>query len=570
MQSVLNLSLRCRLATMLFAVMFTAAVPLQAGTLPPPGADRLLQGEQMYRHGILPSGKPLLGVVTKDTDVSGSSFSCISCHMRSGLGSVEGGVVTTPTTGRVLYKPRTFSPPQMSGMGSAKESNPPKQPPPRPAYTDATLAKVLLNGVDPAGRVLSDVMPRYYLNDQDTATLITYLKSLSADFSPGISNKTLHLATVITEEVPAQQVEAMIGPLQHYITEWNRLSTLFDTRKNSSTARLYARNNKNAQYSRIALSRWVLKGKPSTWRSQLEEYYRSQPVFALVGGITTGDWSVMHNFSETNRIPCLFPHTDLPVISDSVWYTLYLSKGLYQEGAAAANFVTSRVPEADAKDIVQIVRDSPQGRALAHGFEAARLESGQRQPVTIFLKENETVAAGSVVQQLVRKQPAAIMVWDGAEALNGLTAMLKNGPRPNLLMLSSSYLGQGLLTVPEEIRDITHITFPYRLPADEKVYDQLNNSQEMNKLRTTELRRTAKKSLALVSVLNQALFTMKDDIYRDYFLDIIAMIKDLDVPLYERISFGPGQRYASKGCYIISLSNDNPPVLIKRSEWVTH
>ena len=570
MQPALKLSPRSCLAALLFIVAFTTAVPLQAGNSQPSGADRLLQGEQMYRHGILPSGKQLLGVVTTDTDVSGSSFSCISCHMRSGLGSAEGGVVTTPATGRVLYQPRAFSLPQMSGMNSAKESNPPKQPPPRPAYTDATLAKVLLNGVDPAGRVLSDVMPRYYLNDQDTATLITYLKSLSVDFSPGISNKTLHLATVITEEVPTQQVEAMIGPLQDYITGWNRLSALFDTKKNSSTARLYARNSKNAQYTHIALSRWILKGKPSTWRSQLEEYYRSKPVFALVGGITTGDWSVMHDFSEANRIPCLFPHTDLPVISDSDWYTLYLSKGLYQEGAAAANFVNSMVTEADARGIVQIVRDSPQGRALAQGFEAARLESGHRQPVTIFLKGDETVAAGSAVQQLVRKQPAAIMVWDGAEALNGLTALLKSGPHPDLLMLSSSYLGQGLSTVPEEIRDITHITFPYRLPVDEQVYDRLNNSPEMNKLQNAELRRTAKKSLALVSVLNQALFTIKDNIFRDYFLDSIAMIKDLDVPLYERISFGPGQRYASKGCYIVSLSNDTPPVLIRKSGWVTH
>jgi hypothetical protein len=413
-------------------------------------------------------------------------------------------------------------------------------------------------------------MPRYYLNDQDAATLIAYLKSLSTGISPGISNKTLHLATVITEEVPAQQVEAMLGPIQSYITEWNRLSDLFETRKNSSAARLYARSNKNAQYKQIALSRWILKGKSSTWRSQLEEYYRSQPVFALVGGITTGDWSVMHSFSETNRIPCLFPQTDLPVISDSGWYTLYLSKGLYQEGAAAANFVSGKIPVADTRDVVQIVRDSPQGRALAQGFEAARQESGQRQCITLFLKGDKTVAASSEVQQLVAKRPAAIVIWDGAEALNGLSALLRSSSRPDLLMLSSSYLGQGLLTVPNEIRDITFFTFPYRLPVDEQVYDRANNSPEMSKLQTAELRRTAKRSIALVSVLNQALFAMKDDLFRDYFLDSIAMIKDLDVPLYERISFGPGQRHASKGCYIVSLSNDTPPVLIRKSDWITH
>ena len=570
MQSAVKLSPRSCLAALLFTMMCITAVPLQAETAQTTGADRLRLGEQMYRHGILPSGKPLQGVIKNDLDFSGSSFSCISCHMRSGLGSVEGGVVTTSTTGRSLYQPRYFSLPQMSGMGGTKDSNPPAQPPPRPAYTDATLARVLLNGVDPAGRVLSDAMPRYYLNDQDTAILIAYLKSLSADISPGISNKTLHLATVITEEVPAQQVEAMIGPLQGYITEWNRLANLFETRKNSGTTRLYARNNKNALYKRIALTRWLLKGNPATWRSQLEEYYRAQPVFALVGGITTGDWRVVHDFSEANRVPCLFPHTDLPVINDADWYTLYLSKGLYQEGVAAANYVSARITTGNASEVVQVVRDSPQGRALAQGFEAARHESGSRQSVTIFLKDNETVAENSAVRQLVAKRPAAIVIWDGAAALNGLSAMFGKSYRPELLMLSASYLVKGLQTVPDNLRDITHITYPYRLPVDEATYDRSNRSQEMSKLLTPELRQTAKKSIALVSVLNQALFTMKDDVFRDYFLDSIAMIKDLDVPLYERISFGPGQRYASKGCYIVSLSNDNPPVLIRKSDWVTH
>ncbi|NJD92461.1 MAG: c-type cytochrome [Geobacter sp.] len=570
MESTMKISPRSCLTTLFLTVMLSATTPLQAGTSQATETDRLLQGEQIYRHGILPSGKPLLGVVTKDTDFAGSAFSCISCHMRSGLGSVEGGVVTTSTTGRSLYQPRSFSPPPMSGMGGAKSGNPPAPPPPRPAYTDATLAKVLLNGVDPAGRVLSDAMPRYYLSEQDTATLIAYLKSLSAEISPGISNKTLHLATVITEEVPTERVTAMIGPLQSYITEWNRLANLFETRKNSSTARLYARNNKNAQYKRIALARWVLKGKPSTWRSQLEEYYRSQPVFALVGGITTGDWSVMHAFSETNRIPSLFPHTDLPVLNDSDWYTLYLSKGLYQEGAAAAKFVSARLPEEDAREIVQVVRDSPRGRALAQGFDAARQESGQRQGVTVLLKGDEAVAENRDVQQLVAKRPAVIVVWDGAEALNGLGALLKSGSRPELLLLSASYLGKEVRAVPDEFRDIAHITFPYRLPADEEAHDRLNHSPGMDKLQTAELRQTAKKSIALVSVLNQALFAMKDDVFRDYFLDNIAMIKDLDVPLYERISFGPGQRYASKGCYIVTLTRGASPQLVKKSDWVSH
>ncbi len=67
-----------------------------------------------------------------------------------------------------------------------------------------------------------------------------------------------------------------------------------------------------------------------------------------------------------------------------------------------------------------------------------------------------------------------------------------------------------------------------------------------------------------------AIERMKGNYYRDNFLDVIDCIMDLDVPLYERVSFGPGQRYASKGCYIVQLSKGEKPVLIKKSNWVIH
>ena len=85
-----------------------------------------------------------------------------------------------------------------------------------------------------------------------------------------------------------------------------------------------------------------MKGPAETWRVQLEEYNRKEPAFALLGGITNGSWKPIHQFSEDNRIPCIFPNTDFPVISDKDWYTLYLSKGYYQEGEGAARYLNSK------------------------------------------------------------------------------------------------------------------------------------------------------------------------------------------------------------------------------------
>ncbi len=104
-------------------------------------------------------------------------------------------------------------------------------------------------------------------------------------------------------------------------------------------------------YRKLSLSVWELKGPAETWRGQLEDYYRKEPVFALLGGIAAGEWKPIHEFSEEHRIPCIFPITDFPVISETDWYTLYFSKGIYQEGEAVAHHL-ARMAELSEENTV--------------------------------------------------------------------------------------------------------------------------------------------------------------------------------------------------------------------------
>jgi hypothetical protein len=180
------------------------------------------------------------------------------------------------------------------------------------------LAQVIRTGLDPTGRELSDVMPRYDLNDRDMAILIGYLKSLSSKVSAGVDDTTLRFATVIGAEVNLADREAMLKPLEAFVAFHNHLSRGFEHRMYRSQAgREIIQDHRT-----FSLVPWLLTGPRSTWRHQLEARYRKEPVFALIGGLSYGSWQPVHAFCEARQIPCILPITDFPVISERDWYTL--------------------------------------------------------------------------------------------------------------------------------------------------------------------------------------------------------------------------------------------------------
>jgi hypothetical protein len=73
-------------------------------------------------------------------------------------------------------------------------------------------------------------------------------------------------------------------------------------------------------------------------------------------------------------------------------------------------------------------------------------------------------------------------------------------------------------------------------------------------------------------MLSGALKGMRHDFYRDYLLDVMDMMRDqyYAIATYPRLSFGPGQRYAAKGGYVVQLAPGSEPRLVNRSDWMTH
>jgi len=535
-----------------------------AGDLSP--EEILRQGERMYREGILPSGKPMQAYVSGDIPMEGTSFTCISCHLRSGIGSFEANVATPPTTGLHLYLPRKRTIEGFEHVPSYHKYA--TYFPPRPAYTDETLGDLIRSGDDPTGRSVLKVMPRYDIDDDDMAILIAYLKTLSPELSPGISKEEIKFATVIGPGVDQVASDSMLVPLEFQVSRKNAQAKTY--KNNDRLARMaFNMIGPDLGAKSFSLAKWVLKGPPETWRAQLEEYYRAEPPFALLGGIVNGDWAPIHSFCEDHRLPDLFPITDYPAISDSDWYTLYFSRGIRQEGEAAARYLHGMYDLFSGRNIVQVVRDNREGQALAIGFREAWAKTGHPAPLEVVLKDGEELTPERLRKIASTKNPAALVVWDDDKSLPALASLgdLKED-KPGIVMVSGSFLGQSFWHIPEQARKLIYLTYPYRLPQDEARFDTNIKSILVGKPMADYDQTIIRRSYITGEVLNRALVKMRDQYYRDYLLDVIGMMANAVYPLYEGMTFGPGQRYTVKGCYIVQLGPGEKPQLERRSEWV--
>ena len=326
-----------------------------------------------------------------------------------------------------------------------------------------------------------------------------------------------------------------------------------------------------ADARRLELSRWELRGPSETWRGQLDALYRARPVFGLLGGMAAGEWRPIHEFCEEQEIPCLLPITELPRVSETDWHTLYFSKGVYQEGEAAARYLRSMPGIPPELPVIQVLRDTPEGRALSTGFEEVWRTSGRPLPKRKVLGPEEPLTPADL--ETVAGFGGVALVWLGSADMSTLWRLIGAAtPGPRMVFVSSGLLGEAFDSIPERARNLTYITYQGPIPAEQA--RRMAAVESWLRSRGIPWTRPAVQSRAYFMgwMLSAALARMRDDFYRDYLLDVMDMMIDQTYAIapYERVSFGPGQRYASKGCYIVQLGPGPRPDLLKRSEWVVH
>jgi hypothetical protein len=548
-------------------------------------ADLLARGQRLYREGVLPAGGALRGISQAGVTLSGASAACATCHRRSGWGSSEGPIEVRPITGTALFGERVAPDAPGNPVDAAVPVDATEQAAlspadaararaaalrtfrtatlagtrPRVAYDDTTLARAITEGLDASGRRMNPSMPRYDLAPADLQALTAYLKTLSTESAPGITEGEVHLATVIQPGTDPEQRRAMVEVLQTYFNDRNRGLRSEVKREQSGQVRL------RRVVREWVLHVWDLSGPSDTWGAQLEQRYKGQPVFALISGLGNASWRPIHEFSERFEVPCIFPQTDAPALEGPNVYTVYLSKGTTLEGQALASHLADAGPDAP---VVQVWRRDDASAAAAAAFRQARTAGGNSAPVDRVIDD---VPGEAYWQSLARQTPgASLVLWLSPRDLAHAQAVLAAGSHVGAVYLSASLVGERRTGLAADGEGRVRIVYPQDLPAAREVrIEVVKRWLRNNGIALTDEPVQMNAYLA-ATVTGMELSHGRDTHSREFLLERVEhrLGTALEPSIYPRLSLGPGQRYASKGSYIVRVGGAEAGQLTPVSDWI--
>jgi cytochrome c553 len=538
-------------------------------------ASELEQGRRIFEEGILPSGEPLRGLRLGSIVVSGAQAACANCHRRSGMGSVEGDAQVPPITGRFLFAEKGDSAVASMDVRRLIKSMNQRHAP----YTPESLAVAIRGGMNNSGRQMSAMMPHFDLGDADMKLLTAYLAQLSSQWSPGVTSDTIRFATVIAPGVEPARRQALIETLRTAISQKNG-STQPGRRHMVTPAEMVYRTERKWE-----LEVWDLQGPSETWAAQLQQRYRTQPVFALVSGLSNTTWQPVQDFCEREKVPCWFPSVALPPTRQVSQYSLYFSHGVALEADVLARRLLD-LGEGRPKKLLQIYRDEA-GRGAAQELERALAGSG-------MVVETRALKDGAAPARRVgaKARNEAIMLWLRSDDLAHLDEKAPSAP----IYFSATLAGErGQL--PSAWKDRAHLVYPYELPQRRQA--NLEVFHGWLKTRNLALVDEPLQSEAYFAVdfLSATLSDMLDNLYRDYLIERAenslsfrettmaeqeawgataagrarnrnALGRQDGTTIYPHLSLAPGQRFASLGGYIVKYGGESGDPVVAESGWI--
>jgi hypothetical protein len=514
----------------------------------------LTEGESLFRRGLLASGEPVRAMREAGATLVGADSACTSCHRRSGLGSIEGKITIPPIAGPYLFAPRGQS---LEHLGvpfvdSVRINHTP--------YTEASLARAIREGIGADGRRLNYLMPRYPLDDAAMAQLIEYLKSIPVAPAPGVTPSVLHFATIITPDADPVKRRGVLDVMRQYFVDKN------NAMERTKAPTLYSSHTTMFRVERRwQLHVWELKGPPGTWEAQLRERLAAEPVFAVISGLGGAHWEAVQRFCEQAGVPCLFPNVEAPAGHDSDFYTVYFSRGVLLEAQLIARALAD-APQSRGR-IVQVFRSGDVGEAAARALQATQADSGLAVVGrAIGAHADVTGELAAAVRDL--KSDDTLVLWLRPAELSLLEHVAVPAAR---IWISGEMGGLEHAPLPPAWRAGARETYPVDLPGQRAVrVDYALSWFRLRKIQVVDQKVQLDTYLAC-GLVSETINHIVDAFVRDYLIERVEMALDHRIltGYYPRLTLAPGQRFASKGGYIVHFTDAQGPRIAPLGEWTT-
>jgi hypothetical protein len=271
----------------------------------------------------------------------------------------------------------------------------------------------------------------------------------------------------------------------------------------------------------------------------------------------------VHRFCEAEHLPCLFPNVAAPGDAEQDFYSIYLSKGVLLEAELIAAQLRATGGDGPPRRLVQVY--SSEGGAEAAARRLAALTAADHESVFYPLHPGDAAGLEHAVAGV--RQGDALILWLGPDDL----ARLGGSPPAGSEVFVSGLLG-GLEHAPLSgaWRAAAQLAYPVDLPDARAV--RMNYPLRWFQIRHVPLvaAKVQTDTYLACGVVSEALNEMLDNFMRDYLVERIeSMVSHRQLTgYYPRLGLGYGQRFASKGGYLVKFSEPGGLAVVPITDWV--